>query len=294
MGRLTTKTFRNMALLSLKKFWKEISEKSFACINQGKKFHFLHTLFFIVFATIICCGFESCKKKKVDYNVLINQRDAKKKALEKKVNKLYCYKITETKLNSHFSQIDTVLMYKESNALIVGGEISLKTGEIGGFYVKVSSKGKVTGTIDGKKGEYDYNFYYHHIDVDEMDSPFLNDYSLFVKDKEGYYVLQVVDGKKDDTQAVNDEIKAMSKKDIYVDGIKVKFLSKDDSAGFIDVYYCTDKKLTDNQIRKACKKIKMSYDIAHFKLRTNERDYAYYVYDGSVIKHRSENSHVYY
>ena len=279
-----------MALISCPECGKEISDKATACPNCVKTH--LHTLVLIMLATIICCGFESCKKK-VNYIELSNEIQAKRQSLKKKVNNTYCYKFTKSILTSHFSQIDTVIMSKESTASVIGGKLNYKTAEIGKFYAQIKSKGKVTGTINGKKDVYEYDLFYERIDIDEMDSPFLNDYSLTVKDKDGYYALRIFDGKKEDIKEMNEKIKSNSQYDVIVDGIKVSFLSKDDSGGLTSLYYYSDKTLTDGQIKRVAKKIKLKYGYVLFSAKGNS-EYAYYLPDEDIIKHRNGNSKMYY
>lgn len=235
----------------------------------------------VVFAIILCGSFEGCKKK-VDYNKLLNEIQAQRKSLQKKVNNEYCYKITKSILESHFSQIDTVIMSKESKASVYGGDLNYKTAEIGKFYVQIDSKGKVKGTINGKKDEFSYDIFYERIDIDELDIPSLNDYSMSIKDKEGYYLSCIYDGKKEDVTEMNEKIKSNAKNNVVVDGIVCRYINREGNA----IIFSSNKTLTPSQMAKVGKMTKLEYSMIEFI--ANGQYYADYVYATGCVIYKSD------
>ena len=133
------------------------------------------------------------------------------------------------------------------------GRINETTPQLPQYFVNVVSKGKVVGTINGVKDEYNYNIKTEFI-REFLESAFSSDYSLTLKDINDYYVADVIKGNKKDINKLNEEIKYKAQYDVRVDGIKVCFLSKDDSGDYTSLYYYSDKTLSDSQIKKVAKK----------------------------------------
>lgn len=252
----------------------------------------LSAIYVSVFAILICFSIVGCKKKK-SYTELQNEVIAIKDSMRKKANNSYVFKASEEILKRNFSQIDTIIITKKRVAIGDRGDINVRTGQLPQFDVDINSEGKVLGTINGVKDEYRFDIH-TEIDREFMESAYSSNYYLMVKDINGFYAASVSHGSPQNINELNDKIKTNSKNDVTVDGIKVRYLSKDDSDGFTVLNYFSDKKLSDKQIRNVGKKIKLKYFYVMFSSK-GDSNYAYYLFDDDVIKHRNPNNrHLYY
>lgn len=206
------------------------------------------TLSLAVLVMVCNCG------KKKSYSELMNECSAITDSLMRlKSNDAFVLKATNEILKRHFSQIDTIIIKEKDVGLREEGRINETTPQLPQYFVNVVSKGKVVGTINGVKDEYNYNIKTEFI-REFLESAFSSDYSLTLKDINDYYVADVIKGNKKDINKLNEEIKYKAQYDVIVDGIKVCFLSKDDSGDYTSLYYYSDKTLSDSQIKKVAKK----------------------------------------
>ena len=248
--------------------------------------------FVSILALFICFGFIGCKKKKT-YAELTNEVISIKNSMRKKANNAYVYKVTDEILKRNFSQIDTIVINKKLVSIGDKGDINKDTGTLPSFDVDINSEGKVIGTINGVKDEYSFDIH-TEIAREFMESAFSSDYSLTVKDQNGYLAASVSRGSKKDIKKMNDIRKEDAQYDVSVDGIKVHYFSKDDYPEGAYLKYYSEKKLSDNQIRKVGKTIKIKYFLVKFSTK-DDSDYAYYLFDEDIIKHRNPNNrHLYY
>jgi hypothetical protein len=257
-------------------------------MNSFKKS--VNVILVLIFSVMLCSSLEGCKKKK-SYSELLNECIAIKDSMRKKANDAYVRKVANEILKRNFSQIDTIIV--KEKRVSIGGDVSSKTETTPLYNVDINAEGKVIGTINGVKDEYVFDLHTNII-REFMESAFSSDYYLTVKDKNGLYAASVSRGKKLDIEKDNERLKANAKNDVTIDGIKVRYLSKDDSDGFTVLNYYSDKKLSDKQIRKVGKTIKLKYFYVMFSAK-DDSNYAYYLIDDDVIKHRNpDNRHLYY
>ncbi len=256
-----------------------------------KKYNYSFMTIIALIMSII--SFSSCKKRSFDE--LNAEHKAKKSAIEKKLTKKYCYDVTKTALGQKFSRIDTIIITKYStHANNVG-----KWDEVSYPSAYIRTDGKVKGIINNQEGTFSY-WFETNIKTENIDAKIFDVESMFAKDQDGDYVI-AKNGINDDSAEQLKEKKKKSQVDreyaktleITIDGIKVSYLSKDDSDGYTVLNYFSDKKLSDNQIRKVGKKIKLKYFYVMFSAK-GDNDYAYYLYGEDVIKHRNPNNrHLY-
>ena len=164
----------------------------------------------------------------------------------------------------------------------------------------VRTDGKVKGKIYDQEGTFTY-WFETHIDKNDIEAKIFKVESLFAKDKDGDQIiakygihdLSAEEYKKNKQESI--ERRAYAKQyEVTVDGIKVSFLSKDEEPEGAYLNYYSEKKLSDNQIRKVGKKIKMKYFMVKFSAK-DDSDYAYYLLDDDIIKHKNPNNrHLYY
>lgn len=254
-----------------------------------KKYGFV---FMITLITLCAYSLESCKKSAKEISA---EHEANYKAVKKKLTKKYCYQITKNALGQKFSRIDTIIITKyDTDAQNIG------KWENAEYKAHVRTEGKVTGKIIGQEGTFKYSFYTEMFS-DELDSPFISDYSLFAEDQDGNYVIYkygINDYNEAKLKKMNNERKIglenAKKKELNIDGIKVSFVTEDDSDGYIVLKYRTENRLTDSQIKRVCKKIKEDYFYVMFSAKGDE-NYAYYLREDGIIKHRNPNNkHLYY
>lgn len=243
---------------------------------------------FTIIVVALCLGTVGCSKKKT-YSELADEAYAIRDSLQKRLNiekDDFCLKVTKRILKQHFSQIDTVIMNTSSASVHEKGRIDEKTSQLPQFYVHVSTKGMVTGTINGVKGDYSYDTFVNII-REFMNDPYSSDYNLTVNDNNGYYIVSVSDGRKKNVNELNEEIKSNAQFDITVDGIKVRYIGRDGNA----VIFSSSKELSPSQMAKVGKKFKYDYSIIEFNVGANY--YADYVFatgcviykkDGKIVK----------
>lgn len=258
------------------------------------KSRIVNSLLAIIAITISIISLEGCKKKSFDE--LNAEHNAKRNAIEKKLTKRYCYDITKIALGQKFSRIDTIYIIKYSTHANNAGkwtDVSYPTA-----YVRTD--GKVKGRINDQEGTFTY-WFETNIDVENIDSKIFQVESMFAEDKDGDHVIAkygIHDSSAEELK--KDKIKKQAGREyakqyeVTVDGIKVRFLSKDDEPEGSYLNYYSEKKLSDSQIRKVGKKIKMKYFMVKFSAK-DDSDYAYYLLNEDIIKHRNPNNrHLYY
>lgn len=207
--------------------------------------NFTRLILTFLFATILCCGIVGCEKKK-SYAELMNECKVIRDSLMRlKSNDAFILKVTDEALKRHFLQIDTIIMNEKGVGFREDGRIDEKISQIPQFFVNVVSKGKVIGTIDGIKGEYSFDLETEFI-RELLGSAFSREYSLTVKDKNGYYAVSVSRGSKRNIKELNEEIKANSQYDVLIDGIKVRYINMEGNA----VVYSSERELSPSQMEK--------------------------------------------
>ena len=248
-----------------------------------------------IFAVLMSSGtFTSCKHKKTGKE-LIAEHEANRLSIKKKLTKQYAYDVTKIVLSEKFSKIDTIIITKyDCHPDNIG------KWEDANYRAYVRTDGKVKGKIYDQEGTFTY-WFETHIDKNDIEAKIFKVESLFAKDKDGDQIiakygihdLSAEEYKKNKQESI--ERRAYAKQyEVTVDGIKVSFLSKDEEPEGAYLNYYSEKKLSDNQIRKVGKKIKMKYFMVMFSPK-DDSDYAYYLLDDDIIKHKNPNNrHLYY
>lgn len=254
-----------------------------------KKFGFV---FMIALIVACVCSLENCKKSAKEINA---EHEANRSVIKKKLTHSYCYNITKIALGQKFSRIDTIVITKyDARPEQVGKWEDAK------YRAYVRTDGKVKGKIHDQEGTFTY-WFETYLNADELDSQFFSVDAMFAEDEEGNHVIfkhGITDYSVAELNKANSERKTRNEiakqKELNIDGIKIRFVSKDDSDGYTVLNYRTDKRLTDSQIKKVCKKIKEDYFYVMFSAKGDE-NYAYYLRDDGIIKHRNPNNkHLYY
>lgn len=246
--------------------------------------------FFAFFAVLMSSGtLISCKHKKTGEE-LIAEHEANRLSIKKKLTKKYAYDVTKIALSEKFSKIDTIIITKYDCHPDNIGEWSEAN-----YRAYVRTDGKVIGSINNQEGTFTY-WFETYIDKENIDAKIFKTESLFAEDKDGDHVIvkygihdySVEELAEEKRKSV--EHRAYAKQyDVIVDGIKVRYLSKDDEPEGSYLNFYSEKKLSDSQIRKVGKKIKMKYFLVKFSAK-GYSDYAYYILDEDIIKHRNPNN----
>ena len=254
---------------------------------------FIYLLAF--FALLMSSGtLTSCKHKKSGKE-LIAEREANRRSIQKELTKKYVYDVTKIALSEKFSKIDTIIITKYDCHPDNIGEWADAS-----YRAYVRTDGKVIGSINNQEGTFTY-WFETHIDKKDIDAKIFNVESMFAEDQDGYHVIckyGIHDYTAEELKKENEKKKAgreyAKQYEVSVDGIKVRYLSKNDEPEGTYLNYYSDKRLSDSQIRRVGKKIKIKYFLVKFSAK-GDSDYAYYLFDEDIIKHRNPNNrHLYY
>lgn len=247
------------------------------------------------FAVLMPSGtFTSCRHKKTEKE-LIAEHEANRQSIKKKLTRKYAYDVTKIALSEKFSIIDTIIITKYDCYPDNFGKWADAN-----YRAYVSTEGKVKGSINNQEGTFTY-WFKTHIDKKDIDSKRFKVESLFAEDQDGYHVIYksgINDYTAEELKKENEKLQASreyaKQNEVSVDGIKVRYLSKNDEPEGTYLNYYSDKKLSDSQIRKVGKQIKIKYFLVKFSAK-GDSDYAYYILDEDIIKHRNPNNrHLYY
>ena len=244
--------------------------------------NFNYTMMTIIVMMMSIILFSSCKKSFAELNA---EHEAKRSAIEKKLTKKYCYDVTKIALGQKFSRIDTIIITKYSTQANNAG----KWDEVSYPSAYVRTDGKVKGKINNQEGIFTY-WFETNIETDNIDKKIFNIGSMYAEDKDGYHVVYkygIFDYDTVRLNKMNSELKAhrefAKKMEQTINGIKVRFVKESDLGGVTGIYYDSDKKLSDAQMKIVAKNVKIYYDYVEFCVKG--KSYAYYDKDGDYVSH---------
>jgi len=225
----------------------------------------------------------SCKIKKTEKE-LSAEHEVNRQFIKKKLTKKYAYDVTKIALSEKFSKIDTIIITKyDCHPDNIGRWADAN------YRAYVRTDGKVIGRINNQEGTFTY-WFETYIDKKDIDPKVFKVQSMFAEDEEGFHVIYKYGRHDYNTQELdkmNSDLKAgreyAKKMEQNISGIQIRFVKTSDLGGVTGLYYDSDKELSNSQMRRVAKNIKVYYDFVEFSVRG--KSYAYYEKEGDYVSH---------